>query len=146
LLQGAPEAVALATAGGLTVLQAPDRDTILREMAAADIVQVHWWNNPELQSLLHAELPALRLLLWYHVAGQGAPQIITPELVHFADLNVPTNPWTYRELPAFRDLPPQTRGSVWPWSSTQPTSSASRASNCGRTRTSMSATSVPSTL
>ncbi len=109
LLPAAPEALALAKAAGLTVLEKPDRATILRELAAADIVHVNWWNNPELQSLLHAELPPMRLLLWYHVAGNGAPQIITPELVRFADLNVPTNPWTCRELPVFRDLPASER-------------------------------------
>jgi glycosyltransferase involved in cell wall biosynthesis/predicted Zn-dependent protease len=100
-----PEAIALAREGGLEIVAAPDPKTIRRELAGADVVQVHWWNSPELQLLLHADLPPMRLLLWYHVCGEAAPQVITPELVRFADLNVPTNPWTARELPAFRDLP-----------------------------------------
>ena len=87
LLPSETDALELARAGGLTVCDVPDRPTILREMASADIVQIHWWNTPQLQSLLRGELPATRLLLWYHVAGDGSPQIITPELVKLADLN-----------------------------------------------------------
>jgi glycosyltransferase involved in cell wall biosynthesis/Tfp pilus assembly protein PilF len=104
LLPAAPEALALARAGGVEVLDAPDTPAVLREMAAADIVQIDWWNSPEMQVLLHEDLPPVRLFLWYHVCGDGPPQIITPELVRLADLNVATNPWTARELPAFRDL------------------------------------------
>ena len=110
LLPSDANALELAEAGGLTVYDAPDRSVVLREIASADIVQVHWWNTPQLQSLLRAELPPMRLLLWYHVAGDGSPQIITPELVDLADLNIATNPWTYSELPVFRDLPPSERG------------------------------------
>lgn len=105
LRTGAPESLDLAMSAGLTVLQAPDRTTVVQEMMAADVVQVDWWNDPQLQSLLHGDLPPLRLLLWYHVAGNSAPQIITADLVNFTDLNVPTNPWSYRELAVFRDMP-----------------------------------------
>ena len=109
LLPAAPEALALARAGGVEVLDAPGTPTVLREMAAADIVQIDWWNSPEMQALLQADLPPVRLFLWYHVCGDGPPQIITPELVRLADLNVATNPWTARELHAFRDLAPADR-------------------------------------
>ncbi len=104
LLRPAPEAVQLAEASGLEVCARPDPAALRQELAAADIVQLHWWNNPENQQLLRADWPATRLMIWYHVAGDHPPQLITPGLVDFADLNVPTNPWTFRELPVFRDL------------------------------------------
>ncbi|MEI8040398.1 MAG: glycosyltransferase [Verrucomicrobiota bacterium] len=109
LAPGAPEAVTLARSAGIPVVDAPDTATTLREMAGADIVQVEWWNSPEMQMLLHRELPPMRMLVWYHVCGDGAPQIITPQLASMTDLNVATNPWTARELPVFRDLSPEER-------------------------------------
>ena len=78
-------------------------------MAAADIVQLHWWNNPQNQQFLRGDWPDVRLAIWYHVAGDHAPQLITRELVDFADLNIPTNPWTFRELPVFGGLTPAER-------------------------------------
>lgn len=99
------ETSARARDAGLDVLAAPETPTLHRALAAADIVQVHWWNNPELNAFLHTNLPAMRLVVWYHVSGHAAPQVITPDLVRFADLNIATNPWTYAELPVFRDLP-----------------------------------------
>ena len=104
-----PEAIDLARIAGLPVLQAADPATVIDEIAAADVVHVDWWNDPDLQMLLHRRLPPLRLLFWYHVAGNSAPQIITDDLVNFADLNVATNPWSYRELTVFRNMPPTER-------------------------------------
>jgi glycosyltransferase involved in cell wall biosynthesis/Tfp pilus assembly protein PilF len=109
LLPSDPDGLALARAGGLTVCDAPGQPALLRELSSADLVQVHWWNTPQMQSLLRQELPPLRLVLWYHVAGDGSPQIITPDLVNLADLNIATNPWTATELPVFRDLSPADR-------------------------------------
>jgi glycosyltransferase involved in cell wall biosynthesis/Tfp pilus assembly protein PilF len=103
------DARALAREADLEVIDAPHAKTLLREIEQADVVQVHWWNNAILQKVLHWDLPPLRLLMWYHVAGQGVPQIITPELVRMADLNVATNPFTYYELPVFRYMPASER-------------------------------------
>ena len=106
-----PDALTLAKEAGLEVIAAPDAATVLREMAQADIVQVHWWNNAVLQTILHWDLPPMRLLMWYHVAGNAAPQVIIPPLVALADCNVATNPYTYDELPVFRDMPAADRAS-----------------------------------
>ena len=115
LRSGAPEAIALARSAGIHVVDAPDTAATWREMAGADLVQVEWWNSPEMQALLHQELPPMRLLFWHHVCGDGAPQIITPQLASMADVNVATNPWTARELPVFRDLPPDDRSQRVAW-------------------------------
>jgi glycosyltransferase involved in cell wall biosynthesis len=75
----------LARAAGVRVLDAPDRATLERELGAADLVQVEWWNNPEIYELLRSELPPMRLCLFLHVAGDVPPNVVTPELVDFAD-------------------------------------------------------------
>jgi tetratricopeptide (TPR) repeat protein len=102
----APESMAVgrASAAGLNVLAAPDKSTILREMERADIVQVGWWNNPELSDLLRSELPAARLLVRLNVAGDNAPQMVTPELAAYADYFVPTISSSC-QLQVFRHLP-----------------------------------------
>ncbi len=109
LLRPAPDALRLAEEAGLAVVVAPDPATLRQELATADIVQLHWWNNPQNQQFLRGDWPATRLAIWYHIAGEHAPQRITRELVEFADLNIPTNPWTHRELPVFGELPPPER-------------------------------------
>lgn len=51
----------------------------------ADIIHIHFWNTPEMYSLLEAELPPGRILLTCHVGGRHAPQVLTPEIIEFAD-------------------------------------------------------------
>lgn len=75
----------LAQKAGITVHRQPDGPTLQRALAAADIVVVHFWNNPALYEFLRAELPPLRLVIWATVYGHKAPQVITPALVAFAD-------------------------------------------------------------
>ncbi len=101
-----PAALELARESGVeNILCAPDDESLFAAMTDADIVQIHWWNTPEMQSLLRRSLPEMRLLIWYHVAGDGAPHIITPELMRLADMNIPCNPFSYHDLPIFRDMP-----------------------------------------
>lgn len=108
LLPADAEGLGLARAAGVAVIDAPDRDELLRQIERADLVQVHWWNSPELSEFLRAELPPMRLLIWLHVAGDQAPQVITNELVDFADLALACSPYTY-EHRVFQDLPPAVR-------------------------------------
>lgn len=84
---------------------APAPAQLPRLMQDADIVQVHFWNSPEIHALLAGELPPLRLLLWCHVNGQNPPHIIPASLVARADLAWATAPSTL-ELPAFRAADP----------------------------------------
>jgi predicted O-linked N-acetylglucosamine transferase (SPINDLY family)/glycosyltransferase involved in cell wall biosynthesis len=98
----------LAQEAGMTVVNDPDKSQIDREIEAADIVQIHFWNSPELYHLLTSELPPCRLLIWFHIAGDHPPQIITKELVDYADFAIPCNPYS-SELPVFHNLPPEVR-------------------------------------
>ena len=56
-----------------------------RELAAADLVQLHFWNTPELYGLLARDLPPMRLVLMPHVGGASAPHVLTRELVDHVD-------------------------------------------------------------
>lgn len=100
-----PKAVALAEEAGMRVLVVPDEQALEQELRTADIVQVQYWNNPEVVALLHRLLPPTRLVLWYHIAGNGSPQIITPALAAMPDVNIPCNPFSFHDLPVFRDMP-----------------------------------------
>jgi polysaccharide pyruvyl transferase WcaK-like protein/glycosyltransferase involved in cell wall biosynthesis/sulfatase maturation enzyme AslB (radical SAM superfamily) len=85
----------LASSVGVAVLDNPDRQKLWTAMSEADVVLFHWWNVPELAELFRRELPAMRLALWLHVGGFHAPQILTPELISFADLAVACSPHTF---------------------------------------------------
>lgn len=98
----------LARAAGVPILNNPSAKQLRRELEAADIVLVHWWNVPELAALFRRELPPMRLALWLHVGGYHSPQILTPRLLEFADLAVACSPHTYAH-PAFAELPAAVR-------------------------------------
>jgi hypothetical protein len=72
-----PVTAEMAKEAGMLVLNPPDRATILQEMENSDIVHVHYWNQPQMFEFLQSELPAIRLLMWFHVAGEYPPQVIT---------------------------------------------------------------------
>jgi glycosyltransferase involved in cell wall biosynthesis len=103
-----PGAVEMAKEAGLTVANANDTETVLNEMENADIVHLHFWNNPQMYEFLRSELPAMRLLIWFHVAGDKPPQIITKELVNYSDFALACSPYTY-EHPVFQNLPAEVR-------------------------------------
>ena len=42
------------------MLSAPERSVLVREMGAADVVHVGWWNNPRICGLLRSDLPVDR--------------------------------------------------------------------------------------
>lgn len=100
--------LALASECGVSVTNAPDRTALFHELEQADVTQIHFWNNPEVYELLRSDLPVLRLLLWYHVAGDKPPQVLTKELIDFADFALACSPYTH-EHPAFQALPPRLR-------------------------------------
>jgi glycosyltransferase involved in cell wall biosynthesis len=103
-----PDAIAMAKEAGLSVANATDGETVLSEIENADIVHLHFWNNPQMYEFLRSELPAMRLLIWFHVAGDKPPQIITKELVDFSDFALACSPYTY-EHPVFQNLPAEVR-------------------------------------
>ncbi len=89
-----------AAAAGIDVLNAPTSERLMEEMEAADLVKLHFWNTPELQELLERDLPAMRLLLWSHVAGHTSPQVLPPELAGAAGLVVATSALNARAVAA----------------------------------------------
>jgi predicted O-linked N-acetylglucosamine transferase (SPINDLY family)/glycosyltransferase involved in cell wall biosynthesis len=103
-----PYAIALAQKSGMRVQTATDQSTIHHEIEQADIVHVHFWNHPRMYEFLRSDLPAMRLILWFHVAGDFAPQVITKELVDIADFAIPCNPHS-AELPVFKNLSGEVR-------------------------------------
>lgn len=103
-----PNALQKATEAGMTVINGPDRATMLQEIEGADIVQIHFWNNPQLYDFLRSQLPAMRVLMWFHIAGDRPPQVITQKLVGFSDFAIACNPYSY-ELPVFHSLPTEVR-------------------------------------
>lgn len=105
LLPADRDAAAMAEEAGMIVISAPDRNTVYNEIKKSDIVHINFWNNPDVYELLRSDLPAMRLLIWYHVSGDGSPQIITQKLIDFADINIASNPNTFNNLPLFRDMP-----------------------------------------
>ena len=104
LVPSTPEGRALADEAGVVVHDAPERHAILKLIEASDIVHINWWNNGQLQRLLRSELPKMRSLVWYHVAGDNSPQLITPSIAGFPDINIATNPYTHEENPVFQEL------------------------------------------
>ncbi|MGF1493830.1 MAG: glycosyltransferase [Microcoleaceae cyanobacterium] len=103
-----PEAIQMAESASMTVINAPDHQSILQEIKTADIVHFHFWNHPYLYEFLQLSWPAMRLVMWFHIAGDRPPQVITRQLVDYADIAIPCNPFS-ANLPVFNLLSPQTR-------------------------------------
>ena len=108
LLPVASNVLKLAEEAGIKVMVPKDRDDLLYQVEKADIVHVNFWNTPEMYELLRSELPEMRLLVWFHIGGDQAPQIVIQQLVDFADFIVPASPFTY-ERPVIMNLPTEVR-------------------------------------
>jgi glycosyltransferase involved in cell wall biosynthesis len=101
--QAYPIALVLAKQAGVTVIRQPTLAVLQSEIINADIVQVHFWNSPQLYEFLHSDLPPMRLLLWFKILGNYPPQVITEELLNFADWVIPISPDTLK-LPIFQKI------------------------------------------
>ena len=82
LLPALPGAVEKASAASLVLAPA---DELFRWASDADIVNIHFWNTPDLYVALESDLPPARIALTCHVGGLTAPQVLTPEVIDFAD-------------------------------------------------------------
>ena len=86
------------------------------QIAAADVVLVHWWNHPQLQMLLMGHsLPACRVLLWAHISGTPSPNNFTDFIIRYPDQLVFTTPLSFH-APEIRALPLAQRAritSIW---------------------------------
>ncbi len=71
---------------GITLAIAPAPDELVGLAADADVVQVHYWNHPALSTTLRSvTVPDARVLLWCHVLGVHAPQVLTGDVARYAD-------------------------------------------------------------
>ncbi|PZF77910.1 hypothetical protein DK847_05640 [Aestuariivirga litoralis] len=70
---------------GVVLVVNPLPEDLAREIAAADIVEVTYWNHPLLLDLLRRDLPPARLLIRAAIAGNTLPHILYPDLVALAD-------------------------------------------------------------
>lgn len=103
-----PSAIALALEYGLDIPAVRTREELKSEIERADIVQVNWWQHPDMDSFLRSDLPEMRLLGWFHVAGDRAPQIITRDMAAFFDYVLGGSSYTYLS-PSIQTLPSHIR-------------------------------------
>jgi glycosyltransferase involved in cell wall biosynthesis len=103
-----PRGVKLAQSEGMEFIEPVDVNARNQLIAEADLVHIHYWNNPQIFSFLHSELPPTRLIMWFHVSGDSAPQVITRDLINYADFAIPCNPHSY-DLPVVREFAPEIR-------------------------------------
>lgn len=89
---GSPVAVVMARQAGVQVLIAPEPALRSELLAQADIVLVHFWNNPALWEFLRSPLPPLRLAVWLKIFGSHPPQVMPRPLLDFADAVAVTTP------------------------------------------------------
>ena len=69
---------------------------LLRLIALADIVVIHWWNHPLLYDfMVRYTLPQCRLVIWSHVSGNKPPQVFSKALFDYPDYFVFTTPMSY---------------------------------------------------
>ena len=98
-----PVSLLFAKKAGLEVLRNPGSDRISEEIEDADIVQLHFWNNPTLNEFLRSDWPSMRLLNWIMVFGEHPPQVVSKELLEYSDFALATSPLTLK-LPVFEKL------------------------------------------
>ncbi len=91
-------AIDLAKEASMDVLIGLQKEDILKEIQEADIVYIHFWNNPEIYNLLCADLPPARLLVIFHTGGDVIPHIIRREWMLYADVLVGCSPLTYQSI------------------------------------------------
>jgi glycosyltransferase involved in cell wall biosynthesis len=95
-----PVSLLFAKKAGLEVLRNPGSDRISKEIEDADIVQLHFWNNPTLAEFLRTDWPSMRLLTWLKIFGEHSPQAVTRKLLDYSDFVLATSPLTLK-LPVF---------------------------------------------
>lgn len=77
------------------VVVAPDMARLDQLVAAADIVQLEWWNHPAtIECLCNMAQQPMRLLVWCHVSGLHNP-IIPPKLMESSRRFLFTSPCSF---------------------------------------------------
>src|SRR5262249_21888041 len=76
----------------IRVVIRPDVETLRQLVAETDVLEIDYWNHPLLTALLcEVELPPARVVVWSHVLGTTAPQMVTAELGQYADVLILTS-------------------------------------------------------
>jgi glycosyltransferase involved in cell wall biosynthesis len=71
---------------GVELVIRPKHDALTRLIESTDLVQIHFWNHPTLAALLRTlTFPPARVLVWSHVLGLHAPQVLTEDVARFGD-------------------------------------------------------------
>jgi glycosyltransferase involved in cell wall biosynthesis len=89
---------------------------ILRAIANADIVLIHWWNHPLLYDfLIREKLPANRMIMWSHNSGFQSPYVYTKKILQYPDVFVFTTPISFetREVKGLSDKRKKSLRVVW---------------------------------
>jgi glycosyltransferase involved in cell wall biosynthesis len=100
-----PSAKEFVSREGITII--PETE-MLSALESADLVQVNWWQHPEMDEFLRSSLPPMRLLGWFHCACDKAPQVLTDELVALFDRVIGGSSYTY-QAPSIWRLPTEER-------------------------------------
>lgn len=82
------------------------KNKLLKMIAEANIVLIHWWNHPLLYDfLVRTPLPPCRLILWSHISGFHPPYVFTPKILNYPEIFVFTTPLSFetREIQALSD-------------------------------------------
>ncbi len=88
---------------GVNIIKPKDLEATKKEIYKADIVQIHFWNNPLMYEFLLSDLPPMRLLFWFKILGYHAPQVITEDLVNCSDYCLVSSPASL-DLPCFQNV------------------------------------------
>jgi glycosyltransferase involved in cell wall biosynthesis len=89
LVSATPEARRRLAISGVHLLQEPSVGQLASCIDDADVVQIHFWNTPELYLFMSSQ-HICRLVLWSHVNGSTAPHILIPELASYCQALVHT--------------------------------------------------------
>ena len=111
-------AVRLAGDIGLALMDnmANKKQKLLKMLAGADIVLIHWWNHPLLYDfLVRTQLPPCRLIMWSHISGFHPPSVFTNKILRYPDLFVFTTPVSYgaKEVKNLSDERKKLLRAVW---------------------------------
>lgn len=87
LLPATPPARRRLSSQGIRLLEQPGVPELNTCINQADVVQIHFWNTPELYGFMSLE-HICRLVIWSHVEGSTAPHILIPELASYCQVLV----------------------------------------------------------
>ena len=103
LAKAEPETARAFEEEAFPIIDAPSHKQLDELLEQVDIVQVNWWNTPEMAAFFARTLPATRLVLWSVVTGDAPPHVISEELLAKVDHFVACTPYSM-ELPSVKNL------------------------------------------